>query len=122
MTLFNDVYDTIMSADEYLWNIVLIILVCFGLYATVRFKGLQVTRVGHAINLTLKDIKDKEPKNNVSSFEAFCISMGARIGVGNIVGTAAAIVTGGPGAIFWMWVFATIGAASSFVETIIGQL
>lgn len=45
----------------------------------------------------------------VTSFEAFCFGLGTRVGVGNIAGVATAIVSGGPGAIFWMWVFAVIG-------------
>ncbi|MCQ2085695.1 MAG: alanine:cation symporter family protein, partial [archaeon] len=114
--------DYIWQADDFLWDIAIFFIVIFGIYATIRYKGLQITRLKHAVSLTLGDAKTKNKSGSISSFEAFCISMGARIGVGNIAGTASAIITGGPGAIFWMWIFAIIGSASSFVETVIGQL
>ena len=73
---------------------------------------------------TLRLGVSSEGKKNskVSSFEAFCIGMGARIGVGNIAGVATAILTGGPGAVFWMWIFAIIGSASSFMESTLAQI
>ena len=52
----------------------------------------------------------------ISSFQAFCVSLGARVGTGNLAGVASAIAVGGPGAVFWMWVMALFGAATAFAE------
>ena len=65
---------------------------------------------------------EKKDKNSISSFQAFAISTASRVGTGNIVGVTIAIVTGGPGAVFWMWIVALVGAASSFVESTLAQL
>ena len=62
------------------------------------------------------------PEGHISPFQAFCISTASRVGVGNIAGIAIAVVTGGPGAIFWMWVIATLGAASGFIESTLAQI
>jgi len=69
----------------------------------------------------LKGSNERSP-DSISSFQAFCISMAARVGTGNITGIAIAIAIGGPGAIFWMWVIAIIGSASSFVESTLAQV
>lgn len=62
------------------------------------------------------------PEGHISPFQAFCISTASRVGVGNIAGIAIAVVTGGPGAIFWMWVIATLGATSGFIESTLAQI
>ena len=66
--------------------------------------------------------KENKEEGKVSSFQAFCISTASRVGTGNIAGIAIAIVTGGPGAIFWMWLIALVGSASSFVESTLAQI
>ena len=66
--------------------------------------------------------KDAKGDGKVSSFQAFCISTASRVGTGNIAGIAIAIIGGGPGAIFWMWIIALIGSASSFVESTLAQI
>ena len=64
------------------------------------------------------DAKEK----HISSFQAFAISIASRVGTGNLAGVATAIAVGGPGAVFWMWVIALLGASSSFVESTLAQL
>jgi len=93
LSLFGTIHDHIVQLDNYLWIITLIFISIFGVYATIRLKAPQITHLPHAVKLALDDIHDQDPKGKISSFEAFCISMGARIGVGNIAGTAAAIMT-----------------------------
>ncbi len=123
-------FDTINGAigavnsvvNEYAWYLAFVFLIGLGLYFTVRTKGVQLNRLGEACRVAFTGIKEKKGKQTISSFQAFCTSMGARIGVGNIAGVAAAIVMGGPGAVFWMWIFACIGAATSFVECTVGQI
>ncbi|EEP54214.1 amino-acid carrier protein AlsT [Clostridium butyricum E4 str. BoNT E BL5262] len=67
-------------------------------------------------------LHQKKEKGSVSSFQAFCISTASRVGTGNLAGIAIAISVGGPGAIFWMWLIALIGSASSFVESTLAQI
>ncbi len=64
----------------------------------------------------------KSSEKGVSSFQAFAIAISGRVGTGNIAGVATAIAMGGPGAIFWMWVIAFLGASSAFIESTLGQL
>lgn len=71
------------------------------------------------VNLVERNIKVKK---GVSSFQAFCISTASRVGTGNLAGVAIAIASGGPGAVFWMWLIALIGGASSFVESTLAQI
>ena len=114
--------DVFTPANTYIWYIAFVFLIGLGLYFTYRLKFLQILKVDETSKLALTNISADDDKEKVSSFEAFCIGMGARIGVGNIAGVATAIVTGGPGAVFWMWIFAIIGAASSFMESVLAQL
>ena len=107
-----------------LWSYVLIaMLVVLGLYFTFRTKFVQFRYFGEMFRL-LGDgaSKDAKAKGKVSSFQAFCISTSSRVGTGNFAGIAMAIVTGGPGSIFWMWLIALIGSASSFVESTLAQI
>ena len=107
-----------------LWSYVLIaMLVVLGLYFTFRTKFVQFRYFGEMFRL-LGDgaSKDAKAKGKVSSFKAFCISTSSRVGTGNIAGIAIAIMTGGPGAVFWMWLVALIGSASSFVESTLAQI
>lgn len=64
----------------------------------------------------------KSSDKGVSSFQAFSIAISGRVGTGNIVGVATAIAMGGPGAVFWMWMIAFLGAASAFIEATLGQI
>lgn len=108
-----------------LWQyIVLPVVVILGIYFTVRTGVVQIRNFPDMFR-TLRDPTpvgaDGEPQS-ISSFQAFTVSAASRVGVGNIAGVGTAIVTGGPGAVFWMWLMAAIGAASAFVESTLGQL
>lgn len=109
-----------------LWYIGFVVLIGVGLWFTFRLRFFQVLKLKNNAHLALLDTsaneKGEHHKHTVSQFEAFCISLGTRMGTGNVAGVATAIVTGGPGAIFWMWIFATIGAASSFMESTLAQM
>ena len=63
------------------------------------------------------ELENTSKEGKISSFQAFCISTASRVGTGNIAGVALAIAVGGPGAVFWMWIIALIGGASSFIES-----
>ena len=109
------------TISDNIWNIAFVLVVVMGLYATIRLRGLQVRHLGEMVRVTFRKDKDRQD-GKLTPFQVFCMSMGSRIGVGNITGPIMAIVVGGPGAVFWMWIFAGIGMATSFLETTIGQI
>ncbi|WMM32524.1 alanine/glycine:cation symporter family protein [Shouchella clausii] len=94
-------------------------LVAVGLYLTFRSNFVQIRMFPEMFRAVTEK---KEKKGEVSAFQAFCISAASRVGAANISGVAIAITTGGPGAIFWMWVIATIGMATGFVESMLAQV
>ena len=108
--------------NTYGWYLALAALVICGVFYTIKLKGMQIAKIKETATLSFSGVREGKTKRRVSSFEAFCIGMGARIGVGNIAGVATAIVTGGPGAVFWMWIFAIIGSATSFMESTLAQV
>jgi putative sodium/glutamine symporter len=113
--------DVISVTNDFLWsNLLIIMLVSFGLYFTFKSKFLQIRMLKEMV-LVLKE-GTSGSKGGISPFQAFCISMAARVGTGNITGIAIAIALGGPGAIFWMWIIAIIGSASSFIESTLAQV
>ncbi|MCG7531776.1 alanine:cation symporter family protein [Psychrobium sp. MM17-31] len=104
-----------------LWETVLIYgLVGAGIYFSFRLGLIQITHFTHAFGL-LK-ISRQGGADGLSSFQVFCTSMAARVGAGNMAGVAVAISTGGPGAIFWMWLIAFLGMATSMVESTLAQV
>ena len=121
MELLNGLVKTI---NEYLWGYILIVmLISIGIYFTFKTKFVQFRLFREMFRLLGDGIDSgKKQEGKISSFQAFCISTASRVGTGNIAGIAIAIVTGGPGAIFWMWLIALIGSASSFVESTLAQI
>ena len=116
--------DIINQANDLLWGYVIIaVLVGCGVWFTVRMRFVQFRMLGEMVRL-LNDspVKVKGQERHISSFQAFTVSLASRIGTGNLAGVATAIVVGGPGAVFWMWVMALFGAATAFVESTLGQL
>ena len=108
--------------NDFLWSkLLIVLLLSVGVYFTFRLKFLQVRMLKEMVRV-LKEGAANRSKNDISPFQAFCISMAARVGTGNITGIAIAIALGGPGAIFWMWIIAIIGSASSFVESTLAQI
>lgn len=110
------------------WYLMLIfVLAAVGIYFSIRTGFVQITAIGETFRiLTGKDVrksssKDKKDKG-VSSFQAFMMSTASRVGTGNMAGVAIAISVGGPGAVFWMWLIAVIGAASAFIESTLAQI
>ncbi|MFA6850381.1 MAG: alanine/glycine:cation symporter family protein [Selenomonadaceae bacterium] len=113
----------VSAVNDVLWSYVLIaMLVILGIYFSFRTKFVQIRMLREMFWAITDGIGEKTKKNHVSSFQAFCISTASRVGVGNIAGISIAIVTGGPGAIFWMWFIAVIGSASGFVESTLAQI
>jgi AGCS family alanine or glycine:cation symporter len=107
--------------NDLLWGSILVyLLVGVGVYFTVRLGFIQFRHFGHMFSV-LKNSR-KADKAGISSFQALCTSLAARVGTGNMAGVAVALTAGGPGAIFWMWLIAMLGMATSFAESTLAQL
>ncbi|AOW92360.1 sodium:alanine symporter [Rhodococcus sp. WMMA185] len=115
--------DAVTSVNDIYWYGVIILIVGFGLYFTVHSRFVQIRLIPDMLrSITERAETLPDGTKGISSFRAFSISAGSRVGTGNIVGVSVAISVGGPGAVFWMWVMAIIGAATAFVESTLAQL
>lgn len=115
-----DSINTILTAvDDFVWGVPLIVLIlATGILLTVRLKWIQITKLILAFKYMFANDKEGED-GEVSSFAALCTALSATIGTGNIVGVATAIVAGGPGALFWMWIAALVGTATKYAECLL---
>lgn len=114
------VEDFVNLLNELIWSQALIYL-CLGagLYFSIRTRFLQVRHVGRMLRLLFRG---ETSARGISSFQAFSLAVSGRVGTGNIAGVATAIAMGGPGAVFWMWAIAFLGAGSAFVEATLAQI
>lgn len=114
--------------NTYLWSYILIaLLIALGAYFTLRSGFIQFRLFGDMFALItgkLNSLRDgqENAKGQISSFQSFCISVASHVGTGNLAGVAIAVATGGPGALFWMWVIALLGGATSLVENTLAQV
>ncbi|EAS63433.1 sodium:alanine symporter family protein [Photobacterium angustum] len=107
--------------NDLLWGSVLIyLLIGVGIYFTYRLSFIQFRHFGHMFKV-MKNSR-KSDSAGISSFQALCTSLAARVGTGNMAGVAVALTLGGPGAIFWMWLIAMLGMATAFAESALAQL
>lgn len=119
MLLGMDEVITFIS-DKIVWSPLLVIFcLASGLFFSIATRFLQLSQLVNMIKL-LFDRKKKG--TGISSFQSFTMSLAGRIGIGNISGTATAVFFGGPGAVFWMWMIAFLGAATSFIECTLAQV
>jgi len=110
------------AVNAVVWSPALIILLIgAGLYFSIRTRFVQLRKLPLMVRLLFAP-KAVEKTDGVSSFQAFCLALSGRVGTGNIVGVATAIAIGGPGAVFWMWVIAFIGASTAFMESTLAQI
>ena len=98
--------------------IVPLLLFATGVWFTVRTKGIQVRLFREACSVIMEKPGNK---GGISSFGALMVSTASRVGTGNIIGVSTALCLGGPGAIFWMWIVALLGASTAFVESTLAQ-
>ena len=129
-----DLNALITAVNDAVWGYVLIfVLVGCGLWFTWRTRFVQFRMVGEMLRLLTDSAVDTvreqtgeanqgKARKHISSFQAFAVSVATRVGTGNLAGVASAIAIGGPGAVFWMWVIALVGAATAFVESTLAQL
>ena len=115
---------SIVFVNYFVWSYILVgcLIVC-ALWFTWRTHFVQFRMVGEMVRLLGESTgtHDKGEKH-VSSFQAFAVSIASRVGTGNLAGVASAIAIGGPGAVFWMWIIALLGAATAFIESTLAQL
>ena len=113
--------EFVSAVNGVLWTHVLVyLLLIAGAWFTVRLGFLQFRSFGHMFSL-LSTSRESD-KSGISSFQALCTSLSARVGTGNLAGVAIAISLGGPGAVFWMWVIALLGMATAFAESTLAQV
>ena len=110
--------DILVKIDDFVWGpVMLILLVGTGVFLTIRTKALCWRNLPYALRSVLsKEARQKKGEGDVSPFSALTTALAATIGTGNIVGVATAMVSGGPGALVWMWISAAFGLTSKFSE------
>lgn len=114
--------QSITDVNNILWTyVVLALLIGCALWFSFKTKFAQVRMLPEMIRLLGEGTK-KDGQEHISSFQAFAVSIASRVGTGNLAGVATAIAVGGPGAVFWMWTIAILGAATAFVESTLAQL
>ena len=115
----------VTQASDYLWNwVLLILLVGTGLYFTLRLRFVQVRRFVEGMRRLFGGFSlhgKAAGKDGMSSFQALTTAIAAQVGTGNITGCATALVSGGPGALFWVWVSAFLGMATIYAEAVLAQ-
>ena len=113
------------KASDYLWNVILIILLCgTGIYFTIRLKFIQIRKFGEGFKLVFGNIslKGEKGKNGeMTTFQSLATAIAAQVGTGNLAGAATALIGGGPGSIFWMWVSAFFGMSTIYAEATLAQ-
>ena len=115
--------NAINLINDVLWTYILIaLLLGCALWFTLKTRFVQFRMIGEMMRLLGDSTAKDGSVKHISSFQAFAISIASRVGTGNLAGVATAIAVGGPGAVFWMWVIALLGASSSFVESTLAQL
>lgn len=119
------VTEVVSTASDYLWNVILIILLCgTGIYFTIRLKFIQVRKFGEGFKLVFGNmsLKGEKAKNGeMTTFQSLATAIAAQVGTGNLAGAATALIGGGPGAIFWMWVSAFFGMSTIYAEATLAQ-
>lgn len=110
--------DIVYAVDDFLWGDVFIILtIAIGLYFTFRSKFFSFTKLGYIFKRTIFGKKQqKAQKGSLTPLASMCVALGSCIGTGNISGVAAAIAVGGPGAVFWLWMYGIFGMTIKVVE------
>ena len=122
--MMDAIYNVVVTVNTYLSNYVLLfLLVGTGLFFTIRTRFVQVRCFGEGWRRLFGNFSLRGGKHGggMSSFQALTTAIAAQVGTGNIVGACGALLIGGPGAIFWMWVIAFLGMATNYAEAILAQ-
>lgn len=121
-----DIISSIVGKiNGFLWDFALLFLLCgTGIYFTIRLKFVQIVKFKDGWDRTFGGLSLRgkaADKEGMSSFQSLATAIAAQVGTGNLAGAATALIAGGPGAIFWMWLSAFFGMATIFVEASLGQ-
>ena len=119
-----ELLEIVQTINSYLSNYVLIVLLIgAGLFFTIRTRGVQFRCFGEGMRRVFGNfsLNGKKHESGMSSFQALATAVAAQVGTGNIVGACGAILVGGPGAIFWMWLIAILGMATNYAEAVLAQ-
>lgn len=100
--------------------VLMLVLLGVGVWLTIKTRAMQISMFGHMLKVIMKSREGA--KGGISSFQAFAIGLADRVGTGAIAGVALAVVAGGPGSVFWMWIVAIVGMATAFVEATLAQM
>ena len=113
--------EAVHRASDFVWGPWLLIplLLTTGLVLTIALRGLQFTKLGHALWLGLIVRTERNADGDISHFQALMTALAATVGTGNIVGVATALAAGGPGALFWMWMTGLVGMATKYSEALL---
>ncbi|MDR0421660.1 MAG: amino acid carrier protein, partial [Proteiniphilum sp.] len=115
-----DFSKIVSEISAFVWGTpVIVFLLAAGLYFSLRTRFMQIRYFKRMMHMLFHG---KSSDSGISSFQAFALALSGRVGTGNIAGVATAIALGGPGSIFWMWTIAFFGAATSYVESSLGQI
>ena len=113
--MLSQINSLLGTVDDLVWGVpLMVVILATGVFLTARMKLLQIIRLPLALKYMF--MNEDEGHGEVTSFGALCTALSATIGTGNIVGVATAIVSGGPGALFWMWLSAFFGMATKYAE------
>ncbi|MEX0593970.1 MAG: sodium:alanine symporter family protein [Balneolaceae bacterium] len=124
MATFELIIDTL---EQWIWNtpealpFMVVLLLAYGLFITLRLGFIQIRRLGHGIKVVTGHYDDADDEGDINHFQALSTALSATVGIGNIAGVALAIHYGGPGALFWMWITAMLGMAIKYSEVTLAQ-
>ena len=117
--------NLVLTLQDFMYGkLLVVLLVGTGLWFTIKLRGVQFTQLGKSFKSVFGNIKlngEKAGKDGMSSFQSLATAIAAQVGTGNLAGAATALVMGGPGAIFWMWISAILGMATIFAEASLAQ-
>ena len=117
--------NLVAKGNSFLWSFMLIVLLCgTGIYYTIRLRFIQVRKFGEGWKLVFGHLRlngEKHEKGEMSPFQSIATAIAAQVGTGNLAGAATALLGGGPGAIFWMWVSAFFGMSTIYAEATLAQ-
>ena len=121
----NGLTSFVSTVNTWMWDAILLVLLCgTGIWFTIRLKFVQVRKFRQGLKAVFGNIRlrgDKAGSDGMSSFQSLATAVAAQVGTGNIAGAATAIASGGPGAIFWMWLSAFFGMATIYAEATLAQ-
>ncbi len=117
------ILDIINTLNNLIWSqyVLIPLLLLTGLFFTIKTRGLQVRMLPQMFK-SIVEKPDETDEKSISPFQAFAVGLASRVGTGNLSGVAIAIVVGGPGSVFWMWIVAILGSVSAFVESTLAQV